>query len=136
MNDPTLQLRAGIVTAINAAMTANGKTCPVFSNPPHNQSLPYVHLSNVFINPRHNKTHEGTTSYHVIVTYADDPDEVLTLSNIVLEAISDRSSEMTVAASVKLITYELDFITGPTEIDTPQGVQYGVSIRLQYRTHE
>jgi len=136
MIDPTLQLRAGIITAIDAAMTANSKTCPVFANPPHNQSLPYVHLANVFISPRHNKTHEGTTSYHVIVAYADDPDEVLVLTDIVLQSISDRANAITVSASVKLITYELDFITGPTEIDTPQGVQYGVSIRLQYRTHE
>lgn len=132
------KIRAGIVTAFDAAMTANSKTCPIYANPPHNQAVPYAHLSSFTTIPRHNKTHEGTEHYPEIVIYGDDPDEVLDLCDIALQALTDRDSAITVDSSVKLITWDLDSITEVTPIPVPEGdgAHYGVRIRLKHRTHE
>lgn len=137
MIDATLKLRAGMLTAIDAAMTAGGYTCPFFANPPHNQTLPYGVFPNVLQLPRHTKTVEGTTSFHTVVVYADDPDEAQTLSGVVLSALTNRSAPITVA-TVKLITYDLDSMSDATPIPVPegQGAHYGVSLRFKYRTHE
>lgn len=138
MIDATLKLRAGSLTAIDAAMTAASKTCPFFVNPPHNQSLPYGTFPNFFQLPRHTKTSQGTTSFHTVVVYADDPDEALTLAGVVLTSLTDRNAPITVDSSVKLITYDLDYMSDATPIPVPEGsgAHYGVSIRLKYRTHE
>lgn len=132
------KIRAGMITAIDAAMTTNSKTCPVYANPPHNQTVPYIHLSAFLTLPRHNKTHEGTEHYPELVVYADDPDEALDLADIALQALTDRDSAITVDSSVKLITWDLDSITEVTPIPVPEGdgAHYGVRIRLKHRTHE
>lgn len=138
MIDVIKKLRIGMISAINTAMTANSKTCPVYKNPPHNQTLPYIHLPTTLVLPRHNKTHEGTETYPTLVVYADDPDEALDLADITLQALTDRDVPITVDASVKLITWDLDSMTEVTPIPVPEGVgeHYGVSIRLKQRTHE
>ena len=138
MTDPTKLLRIAGKTAIDAAMTTNSKTAPVRTNPKHDQTLPYIHQALSELDPRHTTTAEGTTSRITYNVYADDPAEVDDLTIILLEALTDRTTPISVDSSVKLITYDLDDngISGTFENEIPNGVQYMKSVRIKYRTHE
>lgn len=138
MKDPTRHLRAGAKTAIDSAMSTAGKTCPVRANPSSGQALPYIGLGWAYVEPRHTVTEEGTTSFHTYIVYSDSPTEAMELADIVLQALTNRSTPITVDASVKLISSDLDFISEAVSFDTPDSDQlrYGVPIRIKYRTHE
>lgn len=135
---PTRYLRAAAITAIDAAMTTAGRTCPVIANPKQGQALPFIGLGFPYIEPRHTNTSEGTTSYHSYIVYADDPTEAMELSDIVVQALTDRDSPISPGGGVKLVSWDLDYTTEALEYQMPgtEQLQYGVPIRIKYRTQE
>jgi hypothetical protein len=134
--DHTIHLRKASGAAIASAMTTAGYTSRVMANPDQDQALPYVLIGPATQVPRHNKTHDGTTSTALFTAWATTEDAAYALAGVVLTRLTDRSSAISVNASVKLITFDYDQI-GPTIIeDHPAGKRFGVPVRLRYRTHE
>jgi hypothetical protein len=139
MNSPTLELRKGAYVALQAAMTTAGYTARVRTAPQHGTTLPYVEMvaPGVTVLPRHNKTHEGADSTHLFIAWSTTVDDAEALANVVLSALTDRTSPISVDASVNLCDYDLESMGPLIEDDLAgDGTAYGVPVRLRYRTHE
>lgn len=137
MNDPSLPLHKAIRLAVIAAMTG-GYTSPssrVIIDPEEGTSpVPYVVMGNDTVIEFPTKTTEGGDVTHTITCWARTYTEAMTLANVVVAALTSRTSPLDVTGFTTARAM-LDF-RGPAIRDDAagedEGALYGVPVRVRY----